>query len=47
MSEERAPEMKVKAVTPASITVMQKIRSSVVLADKSPYPTVDVVVTIK
>ena len=45
--EERAPEMKVKDVTPASIIVTQNIRSSVVLADKSPYPTVDVVDTIK
>ncbi len=47
MREESAPEMKVKDVTPASIIVTQKRRSSAVLADKSPYPTVDVVVKMK
>ena len=42
-----APDINVKAVTPASIVMMQKIRSRVVEAERSPYPTVDVVVTIK
>ena len=46
-TEDRAPEMKVKTITPSTMSTMQYRRSMLVLADMSPYPTVVMVVTVK
>ena len=45
--DERAPEIKVNEITPKIIRKIQNILSIVVLADKSPYPTVVIVVIVK
>ena len=47
MIELKAPDTKVKLVTPIIIRKMQKSRSKEVTGAISPYPTVAVVVTTK
>lgn len=42
-----APEIKLKARTPVTMITIEKRRSIVVLAEMSPYPTVDIVVTVQ
>jgi hypothetical protein len=45
--EASEPDTTAKNVTPISIKIVQKIYSAWLLAEKSPYPTVVIVVTMK
>lgn len=47
INEDREPDIKVNTTTPKISSKIQNIRSYVVDADMSPYPTVVIVVTVK